>query len=75
MRFVRIARDEEIESGLAEAIAADGPVLVDVNVDYSESPPYVKGAGRQMFRNLPFRLQAGVALRLGKRHLFPPKQV
>ena len=41
-------------------------------MDYTEPPPYVRGAGPQMFRNLPLRLKATTALRLAKRSLFPP---
>ena len=48
-------------------------VLIEVNVDYAEPPPYVKGAGPQMFRNLAPRLKAGIALRLAKRYCFPPQ--
>jgi acetolactate synthase-1/2/3 large subunit len=73
MRYVRIANDSDTELGLSHALAAGVPALVDVNVSYTEPPPYVKGAGPQMFRNLPPRLRVGVALRFAKRWFFPPQ--
>ena len=73
MRYVRIANDSDTEPGLSQALAAGVPALVDVNVSYAEPPPYVKGAGPQMFRNLPPRLRVGVALRFAKRWFFPPQ--
>jgi len=72
MKYVRVANDTDIELGLNQALAAEPPALVEVNVDYAEPPPYVKGAGPQMFRNLPPRLRASVALRFAQRWLFPP---
>ncbi len=73
MRYVRIANDSDTEQGLSQTLAAGVPALVDVNVSYAEPPPYVKGAGPQMFRNLPPRLRVGVALRFAKRWFFPPQ--
>ena len=73
MRYVRIANDSDTEPGLSQTLAAGVPALVDVNVSYAEPPPYVKGAGPQMFRNLPPRLKVGVALRFAKRWFFPPQ--
>jgi acetolactate synthase-1/2/3 large subunit len=73
MKYVRVANDTDIELGLNQALAAEPPALVEVNVDYAEPPPYVKGAGPQMFRNLPPRLRASVALRFAKRWLLPPR--
>jgi acetolactate synthase-1/2/3 large subunit len=72
LRCVQIASDSDIEPGITEALSSEMPVIVEVAVDYGEPPPYVRGAGPQMFRNLPLRLKASVALRLAKRHLFPP---
>ena len=37
--------------------------------NYAEPPPYVKGAGPQMFQNLPWRIKVGVGLRYLKRSL------
>ena len=73
MDYVQIAKDTDIEPGLNQALADGTSVLVEVNVDYAEPPPYVKGAGPQMFRNLAPRLKAGIALRFAKRCLFPPR--
>ena len=73
MRYVHIANDTDTEQGLNKALAAGSPALIEVNVDYAEPPPYVKGAGPQMFRNLPPRLKVGVALRFAKRWFFPPR--
>lgn len=70
LQYVRT--DADIEPALTQALAADTSVLVEVNVNYAVPPPYIQGAGRQMFRNLPARLQTGIALRLAKRHCFPP---
>jgi acetolactate synthase-1/2/3 large subunit len=73
MEHVRVTKDTDIELGINQALATEAPTLVEVNIDYAEPPPYVKGAGRQMFRNLPPRLKAGVALRFAKRWFFPPR--
>jgi acetolactate synthase-1/2/3 large subunit len=70
--FIRIANEVGMEGSLAAAMGAGQPCLVGVNVDYSQAPPYVKGAGPQMFHRLPLRLKAGVGLRYLKRRLFPP---
>ncbi len=72
LRCIWIVRDSDIEPGLTEALASETPVIIVVDVDYAKPPSYVQGAGPQMFRNLPMRLKAGVALRLAKRRLFPP---
>ena len=72
LQYVRADGDNDIEPALTKALAAATSVLVEVKVDYTEPPPYVKGAGIQMFRNLPTRLKTGIALRLAKRHCFPP---
>jgi acetolactate synthase-1/2/3 large subunit len=74
MKCVQVARDADIEPGLDEVLAAVTSVLVEVNVDYAEPPPYVKGAGPQMFHNLPLRLKAGVVLRLARHCLFSPSK-
>jgi hypothetical protein len=73
LECLQVARDTDIERALDAVLAAQKSVLVEVNVDYAEAPPYVKGAGPQMFRNLPPRLKAGVALRFAKRCCFPPR--
>jgi acetolactate synthase-1/2/3 large subunit len=73
LEHVQVNADADIEPALGKALAIKVSVLVEVNVDYAEPPPYVKGAGPQMFRNLSPRLQAGIALRLGKRYCFPPQ--
>jgi acetolactate synthase-1/2/3 large subunit len=73
MTHIQIGVDTDIESGLDKAVREKSPVLLEVNVDYTEPPPYVKGAGPQMFRNLEPRLKAEVALRLAKRCCFPPQ--
>jgi acetolactate synthase-1/2/3 large subunit len=73
MTHIPVSRGTDIDSSLAAALAATSPVLVEVNVDYAEPPPYVKGAGPQMFRNLAPRLKAGIALRLAKRFFSPPR--
>jgi len=73
LEHIRVGEDADIESGVGRALAATSSVLVEVLVDYAEPPPYVKGAGPQMFRNLAPHLQAGIALRLGKRYCFPPQ--
>jgi thiamine pyrophosphate-dependent acetolactate synthase large subunit-like protein len=72
MTHVQIGEAAEIESGLDNAVAAKSPVLLEVHVDYAEAPPYLKGVGPQMFRNLEPRLKAGVVLRMLKRGIFPP---
>ena len=71
LEHIRVENDEAIEPVLDQALLARGTVLVEVNVGYAEAPPYVKGAARQMFHNLPFRLKAGMALRLAKRSCSP----
>ena len=73
MDYVRIATDSDTEAGLNQALAAGASALVEVNVDYAQASSYVGGAGPQMFRNLPPRLKAGIALRFAKRCLFPPR--
>jgi len=73
IKFVRIANETDMERKLSETIASDEPCLVEVNVDYSQPPPYVKGAGPQMFQNLPLRVKTAVGLRYVKRLVFPPK--
>ena len=45
MNFVRIADETDLARKLSEVFATAGPRLVEVNVDYSQPPPYVKGAG------------------------------
>lgn len=72
MSYVAIMKDAEIEEGIVQALQASGTCLVEVKVNYSESPQYVKGAGRQMFLNLPFSLKAMIAGRLIKRFMFRP---
>ncbi|MGB7747885.1 MAG: thiamine pyrophosphate-binding protein [Verrucomicrobiia bacterium] len=72
VKFVRIANETDMEWKLSETIATDEPCLVEVNVDYSQPPPYVKGAGPQMFQNLPLRVKTAVGLRYIKRLVFPP---
>jgi len=74
IKCVQVTRDPDIEPGLGEALAAETSVLVEVQVNYAEPPPYVKGAGPQMFRNLAPRLKAAVALRFARRCLFPPRR-
>jgi acetolactate synthase-1/2/3 large subunit len=71
--FVQVTSNKGVDLGLREAFETNETVLVEVNVDYAEPPPYVKGAGPQMFRNLPKRLQANVALRLAKRYCLPAR--
>jgi acetolactate synthase-1/2/3 large subunit len=68
-KYVGVDNDEQIECGLRDALAARAPCLLDVNVCYDRSPPYVRGAAKQMFRNLPSRLQAQVGMRFLKRLL------
>ena len=70
----KVDTDADIGSAIGGALAARNPVLIEVNVDYAEPPPYVKGVGPQMFRNLAPRLKAGIALRLAKRRYFPPEK-
>ena len=72
VKFVRIANEIDMKRELSETIATDEPCLVEVNVDYSQPPPYVKGAGPQMFQNLPLRVKTAVGLRYVKRLVFPP---
>jgi len=73
VKFVRIANEIDMERKLSETISTDEPCLVEVNVDYSQPPPYVKGAGPQMFQNLPLRVKTAVGLRYIKRLVFPSK--
>jgi acetolactate synthase-1/2/3 large subunit len=73
LKYVHIAKDADVRPGLDEALAAQSAGLIEVNIDYAEPPPYVQGAGPQMFRNLSPKLKAGVALRLAKRCCFPPR--
>jgi acetolactate synthase-1/2/3 large subunit len=73
VKFVRIANEIDMERKLSETISTDEPCLVEVNVDYSQPPPYVKGAGPQMFQNLPMRVKTAVGLRYVKRLVFPPE--
>ena len=73
VKFVRIANEIDMERKLSETISTDQPCLVEVNVDYSQPPPYVKGAGPQMFQNLPLRVKTAVGLRYVKRLVFPPE--
>lgn len=70
MRYVPVENDLVIESGLSEAIAAKESCLVDVNVRYDESSPYVKGAAFHMYRSLPLRIQAKIGMRLARRLIF-----
>jgi acetolactate synthase-1/2/3 large subunit len=74
LEHIQVSSDAGVESCLARALAAKTSVLVEVNVDYSKPPPYLKGAGRQMFRNLKPRLQWSLALRLAKRHCLPSRK-
>ena len=74
IKCVQVTKDTDIEPGLEEALAAETSVLVEVQVNYAEPPPYVKGAGPQMFRNLAPRLKAAVGLRFVRRCLFPPRR-
>jgi acetolactate synthase-1/2/3 large subunit len=75
LECIRILRDTDLESALNRMLATPKSVLVEVNVDYADPPPYVKGAGPQMFRNLPTRLKAEVALRFVRRYFFPPPTI
>jgi acetolactate synthase-1/2/3 large subunit len=70
MKYVQIASDTEIETGLDEVFSVNTACLVEVRVDYSAAPDYVRGAGPQMFKQLPLRLKAGIALRYLQRSLF-----
>jgi acetolactate synthase-1/2/3 large subunit len=73
MKFARIANEMNLERDL-DALAKNGaPCLMEVNVDYSQSPPYVKAAGLQMFQNLPVGVRTKAGLRYLKRCIFPPR--
>jgi acetolactate synthase-1/2/3 large subunit len=72
MKCISVAADSDAEAGLDEALAAQTSVLLDVKIDYTEAPPYIKGAGRQMFRSLPLKLKTGIAARLAKRFCSSP---
>ncbi len=72
MRFAGITRNDEIEDVLEVVAAASEPVLVDLRVSDSEAPPYVRGAGEQMFRRLPLRTKINAGLRLLRRRCFEP---
>ena len=71
--YLSVSKDAEIPAVLDAALAAATSVLLEVHVDYAEPPPYIKGAGPQMFRNLSPKLQAGIVLRFAGRCFFPPR--
>lgn len=63
LRYIGVDSDAEIETALSKALEADEACLLQVRVDYSEAAPYVRGAGPQMFRQLPLRQKAGIVWR------------
>ncbi|MBK8478387.1 MAG: thiamine pyrophosphate-binding protein [Opitutaceae bacterium] len=73
LKHLQVSRDAEIPAVLDAALSENSPVLIEVQVDYAEPPPYIRGAGPQMFRNLSPKLQAGIALRLARRWISPPR--
>lgn len=73
LEHFRVEAEADIDPAIDRALAARTSALVEVNADYAEASPYVKGAGPQMFCNLSPRLKAGIALRLAKRYIFPPR--
>lgn len=73
MKFMRIADETNLEQELHAMLTKGSPCLVEVNVDYSLSPPYVKATGAQMFQNLPAGVKTKAGLRYFKRCVFPPR--
>jgi acetolactate synthase-1/2/3 large subunit len=61
--YIRILRDNELESGLTRALTTEAPVIVEMRVSYREVAAYLKRARRVDWQNLP----GAVALRLGSR--------
>jgi len=71
MAFTQIKCDADVDRALDEVFSADGPRLVDLMVNYSETPPYAKAAGARMFGRLPLRLRLSTGGRYLCRCLSP----
>ena len=70
--YVRIADDAGIGAGLDEARAsarAGGPVIVEVNIDYSKRTAFTQGAVKTNFRRFPLAQKLRMALRVLARKL------
>ncbi len=71
-RYVSIASDAQIESGIAQArswAAANEPVIVDVAIDYSRQTAFTKGTIQTNFRRFPVAQKARILARMLRRSL------
>lgn len=71
--YIRIGNDNEINRGISEAIAECNrgvPVLVDVNIDYSQKTMLTKGVVKVNFKRFPLNEKIRFLSRALKRHLF-----
>lgn len=71
--YIRIENDSEIENGISAAIqeTANGvPVLVDVNIDYSQKTMLTKGVVKVNLKRFPLNEKIRFLSRALKRHIF-----
>ena len=72
IEFVSIQNDHEIQEKLDEALSKSdsGPVLVDVNIDYSKKTRLTKGVVKTNLGRFPFNEKIRFLARAAKRHIF-----
>lgn len=71
--YIRIENDDQIEDRIGRAIeeANNGvPVLVDVNIDYTQKTMLTKGVIKVNFKRFPFNEKIRFLSRALKRHVF-----
>ena len=55
--YVAIDNNEQITAGVAQALAAtqNGPVIVDIHIDYSKRTRFTQGVVKTALKRFPFR--------------------
>lgn len=72
VEYLRVSHDSEIENTLtraAESISNEKPVLLEVNIDYSQSTFFSKGVVKTNFLRLPWKDRFRFVTRVLKRKL------
>lgn len=72
--YIRIENDSQIEECIRRAIEESNtgvPILVDVNIDYSQKTMMTKGVIKVNLKRFPFNEKIRFLTRALKRHIFP----
>ena len=70
MAYRKMASNSEIESVLKEAWTLEGPVLVELQVNYDKMSPYLQGIVKHRLKVMPKKEILHIAARFAKRTIF-----